>query len=438
MTSTTKQEFKNDTAWNKLFDKYDILKGIHREGFYEIAASDIREYREPRLMCKFDHENNLPKIFKDNKLSILPLSRSKYVIGEFDIFEKVKYKKKTPITVSIPNHIETIDTSNLYSESSALHCAYVSGMIHHLLEEDYVKNLGNVFPTVSGRMGSGDFSFQVKSPQGTFRNIDVTGSQIEIDGGYESLNNFVIVEAKKESVTDFNVRQLFYPYRVWQNRIKKDVKPIFFTFSNDVFSFFIYEFNNENVFNSIQLIDQVDFVVSHDKITANDLREILAKTIIQPEPEIPFPQADDFYRVIDLLGLLMDDSLHKDFITENYNFNERQTNYYTDIGRYLGLIQKGKDANNRIYFLLTQLGREIMSLPYKQKYLAVASRILEHEIFNKVFTEFFMKEEFDRERVVEIMQDCGVYNVNSYSTFNRRASTVISYVKWIYSLVDKN
>lgn len=434
MTSTGRQDFKNDSAWLKLFDRYNILSHINREGFYEISASDIREYREPRLMCKFDHENNLPKIFKENNLSILPLSRSKYMIGQFDIFEKVQYHKKKPITVSIPKHIETIDTTNLYSESAALHCAYVSGMIHHLLEDDLAIT-GELFPTVSGRMGSGDFSFQVRSPQGMYKEISVNGSQIEIDGGYESLRHFAIIEAKKESVTDFNVRQLFYPYRVWQKKIQKEVKPIFFTFSNDIFSFFIYRFNNENVFNSIELIDQVNFIVSHDKITAQDLKDVHTKTIILPEPEVPFPQADSFHRVIDLLGLLYNDSLYKDFITENYNFDERQTNYYTDVGIYLGLIQKNKDANRRIYFSLTKQGKKIMSLPYSQKYLSIASKILEHEIFHKVFGEFYRRE-IERERVVQIMQECGVYNVNSYSTLNRRASTVISYVKWIYSLAE--
>lgn len=427
-----KQEFKNDTAWNKLFERYNIAANIERDGFYEISAADIREYREPRLMCKFDHENNLPKVFKEHQLSILSISRSKYVIGQFEIFEKVKYKKNKPITVSIPSHVETINTSNLYSESSALHCAYVSGMIHHLLE---LESHNQVFPTVSGRMGSGEFSFQVKSPTGAYQHIDVNSSQIEIDGGYESLDSFVIVEAKKESVTDFNVRQLYYPYRVWQNKLNKEVKPIFFTFSNDIFSFFIYQFTNENVFNSIQLVEQVDFVVSHEKITVHDLREVFDKTTIKPEPTVPFPQADDFSRVIDLLGLLMNDDLHKDFITENYNFTERQTNYYTDIGRYLGLIEKWKDENKRIQFSLNGRGKEIMSMPYKTKYLTIVSLLLEHEIFNKVFDEFFMKDEFDRARVIEIMQDCGITNVHSYETFNRRASTVISYMRWIYALV---
>lgn len=432
-----KRIFKNDTAWNKLFEKYNILSNIDKNGFYEISAAAIREYREPRLMCKFDHKNNLPRIFRENDLSILPLSRSKYVIGRFDIFEKVRYQRKKPITVSIPEYIETIDKNNLYSESAALNCAYASGMIHYLLEEKYFDNVQNVFPTVSGRMGSGDFSFLVKSQHDTYKNININGSQIEIDGGYESQKDFAIVEAKKESVTDFNLRQLFYPYRVWQDKINKEVKPIFFTFSNDVFSFFLYEFENKNIFNSARLIDQIDFVVSHEKITVNDLQELRAKVEIKPEPEIPFPQADNFYRVIDLLGILMDKSmLYKDFITENYNFDERQTNYYTDIGRYLGLIKKDKDSKRRVYFTLTNLGKNIMSMPYKQKYLAMAQRILEHEIFYRVFVEFFMKEEIDRNRVIQIMQECGVYNVKSYETIRRRASTVIAYIKWIFSLVD--
>ncbi|MEH7514250.1 translation elongation factor [Gottfriedia acidiceleris] len=446
MTSTKKskvskknsKDLKMETAWETLFEKYNILSNVTREGYYEIPADDIREYREPRLMCKFDHENNLPEIFKDNKLSILPLSRSKYVIGQFEIFEKVKYEKKKPILVSIPKHIETIDTNNLYSESAALHTAYVSGMIHHLMNEDYVKDLSNVFPSVSGRMGSGQFSFQVKSPQETYKNIDINGSQIEIDGGYESRRNFAIIEAKKESVTDFNVRQLFYPYRVWQNKIRKEVNPIFFTFSQDVFSFFIYNFTDENVFNSIQLIEQIDFQVSHDKITVKDLKELHAKTKIFPEPEIPFPQADTFDKFSDMLGLLVEENLSKNFITENYNFDKRQAEYYTNVGRYLGLIEKYKDENNDTSYSLTKLGRTVMSFSYKQKYLTIAQQILQHEIFNRVFEEFFMKEDLNKIRIAQIMRECGVYNVDpEKNTIERRATTVRAIVKWIYSLVEE-
>lgn len=66
---------KDNTAWLKLFDKYNILQSIDKEGVFEISASQIKEFREPRLMTKFDHRSNLPEIFNQYDLSILPITR---------------------------------------------------------------------------------------------------------------------------------------------------------------------------------------------------------------------------------------------------------------------------------------------------------------------------------------------------------------------------
>ena len=70
---------KNDIAWEILFNKYNIISEINEKGKFEITAKQINEVREARLMTKFDHKVNLPKIFADNKLSILPITR-----GEVD------------------------------------------------------------------------------------------------------------------------------------------------------------------------------------------------------------------------------------------------------------------------------------------------------------------------------------------------------------------
>ena len=52
---------KNDIAWEKLFIKYKILEQITKAGHFEISASKINEFREARLMTKFDHKSQLPK-----------------------------------------------------------------------------------------------------------------------------------------------------------------------------------------------------------------------------------------------------------------------------------------------------------------------------------------------------------------------------------------
>lgn len=79
---------KNDLAWEKLFDKYNILYEIEDKGFYEITSEEINEFREARLATKFDHKTNLPKLFTDNHLSILPITRGSYIISSFEAYKE--------------------------------------------------------------------------------------------------------------------------------------------------------------------------------------------------------------------------------------------------------------------------------------------------------------------------------------------------------------
>ena len=40
-------------------------------------------------MAKFDYSKQLPQIFKDNGLGILPIKNGEYIIGKFNLFEKI-------------------------------------------------------------------------------------------------------------------------------------------------------------------------------------------------------------------------------------------------------------------------------------------------------------------------------------------------------------
>lgn len=139
----------NDFAWEELFKKYDILEHIEKSGEFQISAAQIKEFREPRLMAKFDHTVNLPQIFADNKLSILPITRGDYLISHFDAYHKFE-ESSLPITrVSLPSYIQSLDCSKIPSEAIALNCAVASGIIADFLDDD------ELVSTVSGRMGSG-------------------------------------------------------------------------------------------------------------------------------------------------------------------------------------------------------------------------------------------------------------------------------------------
>ena len=169
---------KNDNAWEKIFDKYKILKEIENKNEFVITAKQINEFREARLMTKFDYSSQLPSLFSDNTLSILPISRGSYIISNFEMFESFDDNEVDIIKMEFPTYLESIDYTNITSESTALNCAYVSGILQHFVAEQDLQ------PTVSGRMSSLSFSFDINA-KNLLLNVKVDNSQIEVDGGYE-------------------------------------------------------------------------------------------------------------------------------------------------------------------------------------------------------------------------------------------------------------
>ncbi len=54
---------KNDNAWQALFQEESILETINKDGCFYITSERINKKREARLMTKFDHQVQLPKLF---------------------------------------------------------------------------------------------------------------------------------------------------------------------------------------------------------------------------------------------------------------------------------------------------------------------------------------------------------------------------------------
>jgi len=420
----------NDRAWETLFETHKILEEVARNGCFEIEAAQINKQRESRLMAKFDHSVNLPDIFRENHLSILPISRSKYVIGKFDTHFEVKYDSEIEvITFEFPPGIESIDYTNLYSESSAVHCAFNIGIIDDLFGEKTAY-------TVSGRMSTESFDFNIiNSLANKPYSIKVKNSQCEIDAGFESDNYFVLIEAKNYAIDDFLIRQLYYPYRLWSKKITKKVIPVLMTYSNDIFSFFIYEFSNDEDYNSLKLREQKNYTIAPEEIQSRDVDRIFNNIQVIAEPDVPLPQADKFERVVDLLSLLLERDLTKDDITENYEFDRRQTDYYTNAGLYIGLIENYKDSlTQKVTFRLTSEGRSILHKKPKLKYLDLINKILERQVFYLVFQLALKLGEIPAEDKI-----CKIISENRLdlnpTTIKRRYSTVRGWIFWILSQI---
>lgn len=422
----------NDTAWEQLFKKYNILGNINNDGYFKISANQIKEFREPRLMAKFDHKTNLPKVFSENQLAILPVSRGDYVISHFDAYHKFEPESLTIKKVYLPAYIQSLDSSNIRSETIALNCAVASGIISDFTEEN------DIAATVSGRMGSGSFSFNINDTKnGCTHLINVSNSQIEIDAAYEGTGALALFEAKIDLSDDFLIRQLYYPFRVWQNRITKPVKPIFMVYSNGIYRLYEYIFDDPNNYSSLRLVKQKNYSIEDTIISVADIQDVLDGAAIVNEPKIPFPQADKFERVINLCELLSVRKLSKADITERYDFDARQTNYYTDAARYLGLLEKQKENGVPVYSI-SQIGNRILNLGFKQRQLEYCRIILSHKVFNDSL-KMYLKTGIipSTNEIVSIMKKSKLYNVESDSTFIRRSSSVKGWINWIVSLINE-
>lgn len=429
---SSKPKTRNDKAWEALFSEHKILEKINTEGEFIISAPEIKKYREPRLMAKFDHYINLPQVFSDNKLSILPISRGGYIISHFEAYQPFESPGKAVTRLSLPAHLQSLDPHNISSETIAVNCALASGMLADFLEDN------SLYATVSGRMGSGEFAFKIKNSKlEKLASVQVKNSQIEIDAALEGKNTLALLEVKCDLSADFLVRQLYYPFRMWESRVAKKVKPIFLVYSNGIYSFYEYKFEDSNVYNSLILVNKKNYSIEDTKIEISEIDDIKNQiTSFKKEPEIPFPQADSFERIINICELLKSQTLTREEVTEEYAFDIRQTHYYTEAAHYLGLVEKPRESRT-VTYKLSKLGEKIMQLNYKQRQLAFCRCILEHKVFSDVFALCQQDSVPDKNEIVRVMKRCNLYRLGSETTHRRRASTISSWVHWILGLTRK-
>ena len=433
------EETASNRAWNELIDKYDILNKIEIEGKFIIKADQIKEFREPRLMAKWDSSESLPKVFIDNNINILPISRSSYILGNFNLYHplaNIMEQSKKILYFNLPDYYETINEENITSETMAINAMKISGIL-----EDFL-NINKEDPltmTFNGRRVTGKFNFRIDGFNGKIHYLSVNNAQYEIDGGFENRNFIVILEAKNTINKDFNVRQLYYPYRSWIERIKKPIRLVFSVYSNSIYRLFEYKFKNKDNYSSIILLNQKNYSLQNTEINVQDIKNIRLNTKVrtdddQNNTDIPFVQANSMERIISLMENLYDNPMTTQEIAEFMSFEKRQADYYFHAGRYLGLFQKIKDEDNNTLVILTQLGEKIFRMTYKQRQLTFVKLILEHKIFMEFFDKAFKKGELAQ--INEIKLRMTELNVCGEGQLHRRAGSVRSWLKWIFDLVN--
>ncbi|MBS5997835.1 MAG: hypothetical protein KIA11_07910 [Corynebacterium sp.] len=411
----------NDWGWLRILAAgYDAE--LERRGYFYIGARELEQLsgRQPRLMAKHDFSTSRPWIFQRLRLGIVPVSRSEYLVGRFNLYERFPETQRGEVrTLELPAGLDTLSLEAVSSEAVALNGASASGML-----EDFL-GCAPLQATVAGRMST--HGLKVRLPD-LGVDVAVDRAQMEIDGGFESLEHLVLVEAKNHLSEDFNIRQLYFPYRRFQQRLAKDVVPVYLVYSNGIFHLYRYEFRDPADFRSISLVDSARYALSSSHLDAQAALDIVRAVAPEPEPAVPFPQANSFERVVNLLELIALQPLSKAEITQRYDFDPRQADYYANAARYLGLAEPVEDT-----WETTEHGRRVIEQPQRDARNAALIRAL---AARRVFREV-LELSLARGAVASTAEICAAMDGLglSLATSRRRASTVARWTQWVLDTV---
>ncbi|APS28090.1 MmeII [Weissella cibaria] len=457
---------KQDIAWRYLFDRFDIPKQIEQNGAYEITSSDINKYvreyyadrpdnaPDARNLLKFDFSSDLPEVFKDSvdknifgksaQFTLMPKGRDRYAISDFKTFESLKYEVLEPVRMTFPKWISGIrpeSPETINSEAVAQSVAEMSGMLKYVMDDLNA----DVVATLSGKKGTGLIDFQISHYRNGQTNFVIDGWQSEIDGVYESPSRVLIVESKKKRPEDFNIRQLYIPTRIYHDQMKfpKEIYSAYFTYTDDVFSFHVYQFTDIDDFNSLKKIREYEFVFEEESqpVTRETLKVLLAQQQVSVEPRrldgelVPFIQANDPEKIFEIPVVLSGKPLTseqgdvfeigtKEFFAEAFKFDVRQSDYYANAAEYFSLAQK---VDGR--FKVSQLGRVFIDADYNTKIGLFAKELVQRPIFRAMIEIWVATGHLpDNKTVGELIKlhrpDIGG------STVPRRASSVNAVMNW--------
>lgn len=414
-----------ETAWEKLDDSLHLRNRLSDGENVRVSASVMKRItkREPRLLTKFDTRGHRPRVLRN--ATILPVSNGEYLILPGDGYHEIEAVSDVSRWVPEPMAL-ALDSlpwnDGPSSEGQLIDMAHSSGLLGDFLGEPHM------YLTIRGRLRSPSFKFSFPATYGATE-VDVAGVQIEVDAGYEG-QHLNLVEAKLGKWSDFHVRQLYYPLRMWQELLpNKSSRSVFISYSDRVISLRLYDFKPPDNYGAIHLAKAADFVLdSTDQPFSLD--EILSTTKLLSAPSgVTFPQADDMQKVLDLVDATAAGIISKSETMLRYGFTERQALYYTTAARYIGLIEPYGSGR-----VLTPLGQQFSRATRSQRHRIIVERLAALPVFRSALEHAASNEsnlppiDTMAEWIAETSSKSGL--PLSGSTLSRRAATVRNWTQW--------
>ncbi|MCI0527815.1 MAG: hypothetical protein L0Y56_10295 [Nitrospira sp.] len=209
--------------------------------------------REVRILAKIDSREDLPNVFTERGLFILPVKNGEYAIIKGEGFHDIQLPKSKPEVFKSKLTYELKSAKIGESEMQRLDYAFNTGLVHH-----FAGLADDLRLQIRGRKYTPEFEFFV----GKYK-IKVRSVQTEVDAGYEGRDVIILVEAKSFKQANFIIRQLYYPFRQWSLNTGKNVRTMYYAFrpASKEHVFWEYSFEDPLNYNSILLTKAKSYVI---------------------------------------------------------------------------------------------------------------------------------------------------------------------------------
>jgi len=428
-----KQKASKNDVWQEVLDQKQHQVARLTDDFMRITSSEVNNISKVlngpdfRNLAKFDKREDLPNVFQEKELNILPLSNREFAIGHFNEYTNFN-REKTPnlLTFKLPSY-DTLNTNvKKWNENSWINATSAVHAFDMAFDDE------DLIHTLDGRMGSGKWAYEINSLRGKLIKMTVRNATIEIDSVFETKKAIYIIEAKRVKESNFLIRQLYFPYRKLisdLNIVQKPIIPVFYEIDSQtqLAKIRLFEFQNSDNYNSIHEFKRFEFQFVDQKFEINTKSDfiIYAKTVqTVPTKSNLFPQANDLSKVLALLLDLNEKEMNVSEIALQFGFDVRQSDYYANVLVYFGLANK----NSYKKFALTTLGHRLANQPQAEKNAMFAREVVRDHLFNMAFMTH-QKSDLTANSVYQLMKQENM--TLSENTLIRRASTIINYVKWI-------
>lgn len=410
----------NELAWQRAIDELGLDERISLNGIATVTADELRNYREPRLMAKFDALEDLPLSLRSRGWAILSITNNSYVLGDIQTHLSLPKINSGTVPIVWESSLDTLSKEDITNETSVAMIAHHSKALENFIGESL--NL-----THFGRQRSGRFSCSISGADRSHE-LQIDGIQFEIDAGFEGKNSVVVMEVKLGMPSSINIRQLYFPFRHWLGRTSKLVIPTFAVWQNSRLDLYQVSFPIFDDFSSAEISAHASYVFKGNGLTITALERFAAEAK-DKENEFPFPQANRVDKLLEIWNFLNELRSVED-VAKYLEFDTRQASYYLNALGFLDLAEKVEQS------WIAKLDRKHTgpSDPIQDelilRFLAIAPVAKTFLHGNR-----FKKGQFSESEARKTLEVSSWGATLSKETIHRRAQCIVAWCQWIDSRI---